>query len=372
MLRFLTAGESHGPSLVGIIEGLPAGFYIDIEGVNKELARRQNAPGRGGRMKIEHDCVNVFSGLRGGLTLGSPLTLQIENRDYANWREQMDPQKTSSGPTVTRPRPGHADYPGAVKYGFSDIRNVIERASARETAMRTAVGAVAKQILCKSNIQIYSRILQLGPLRLSSGVAEPALLQSENDSPYGYVDSGLARQADDLIIECRSQKKSVGGIIEVAAFNLPVGLGSYAHYDRRLDGIIAQALMSIPSVKGVEIGPAFAVATSEAGAKGDSLVLNESQEVKYHGNINGGLAGGVTTGQPLVISCAVKPIPTAMSGDSVDLTTLKTVAGVSERSDTTAVPAIRVVAEAALAWVLLVALLEDGPQSNSPLAYLQR
>jgi len=363
MVRFLTAGESHGPSLVGIIEGMPAGLAIDVEQVNHELHRRQVAPGRGGRMKIEHDQLIVLSGLRGGKTLGSPLALQLINRDFANWQDVMHPLQPISAEEVTTPRPGHADYPGAVKYGFKDIRNVIERASARETAMRTAIGAIAKQILILQEVTICSRVAMLGPLHMG-GSEDYSLWHENNNSPYGAVEPAKAKEADDLISSCREQGLSVGGTVEVVALNVPVGLGSYVHYDRRLDGRIAQGLMSIPSVKGIEIGPAFSVAQSAPGLMGDSIVCCAG-ELGYAGNINGGLAGGVTTGQPLVVRCAVKPIPTAMGGSSVDFATLEKTVGVKERSDVTCVPAVRVVAEAMLAWVLLEALLTDGPETNS-------
>lgn len=371
MIRFLTAGESHGACLVGIIEGLPAGIQIDITAINYELQRRQHAPGRGTRMKIEADEVTVLAGLRGGYTLGSPLALQINNKDYVNWKEKMDPIHKFHGDMVTAPRPGHADYPGVVKYGFNDIRNVIERASARETAMRTAIGAVAKQVLKSKGIEVYSRVVRLGPVDLSTVQASQEALCRANDSAYGIEDKEVETRAERIIEECRSKGISVGGVVEVVAFNLPVGLGSYVHFERRLDGQLAQAIMSIPSIKGVEFGHAFDLASSPSGVPGDSLQLDEHQQIVYVGNINGGLAGGVSTGQPLVVRCAVKPIPTAMSGDSVDIATLARVKGVKERSDATAVFAVRVIAENILAWTLLVALLTDGPQTNNQPAYPQ-
>jgi len=371
VIRFLTAGESHGPCLVGIIEGLPAGIKIKISAIDDELQRRQHAPGRGNRMKIEDDRVTVLAGLRGGYTLGSPLALQITNFDYVNWKDKMDPILEPQGSKITAPRPGHADYPGAVKYGFKDIRNVIERASARETAMRTAIGAVARQILETKGIEIYSRVVCLGPVKISTGEPSEEELRRGRQFAYGIKDREAEARAQKLIEECRNSGTSVGGIVEVVAFNLPVGLGSYAHYERRLDGQIAQALMSIPGVKGVEFGGAFDLASSDPGVPGDSLQLNGHHQILYVGNKNGGLAGGVSTGQPLIVRCAVKPIPTAMPGDSVDIATLAPVRGVGERSDATAVPAVRVIAENVLAWTLLVAVLTDGPQANSQLAYPQ-
>ncbi|MDP3486753.1 MAG: chorismate synthase, partial [Bacillota bacterium] len=319
----------------------------------------------------EDDKVSVMAGLRGGYTLGSPLCLQIANIDSENWKSRMDPILEPQGGIVTAPRPGHADYPGAVKYGFQDIRNVIERASARETAMRTAIGAIARQILKTKGIEIYSRVMRLGPIDISLGQIEEEVLQHGKQYAYGIEDNEAESRAETLIEECRSSGTSVGGIVEVVAFNVPVGLGSYAHYERRLDGQIAQALMSIPGVKGVEFGCAFELASSPPGVPGDSLRLNEHQQIVYAGNINGGLAGGVSTGQPLVVKCAIKPIPTAMYGDSVDIATLAPVRGVKERSDVTAVPAVRVIAENVLAWILLVAVLTDGPEANSQLAYPQ-
>jgi len=355
LIRFLTAGESHGPGLTGIIEGLPAGRYIDIGKIDEELARRQRVPGRGGRMDIESDRVRVLSGLRGGYTLGSPLTLSIDNKDHVNWKAQMDAVHGATDNPVTAPRPGHADFPGAVKYGFADIRNVLERASARETAMRTALGAVAKQLLAHWGIEIYSRVLALGPLALDGATSELALWRDRVRQPYGVGDKELQRQADELIAQCRREGVSVGGVFEVAAFNVPVGWGSYVHWDRRLDAQIAGALMSIPGIKGVEFGQAFALAVSPPGTAGDELAWDKERGVHYVGNVNAGLAGGTTTGQPILARCAVKPVPTLMPGLTVDLRSKKVTAPLAERSDTTMVPAAAVVAEHVLALTLLVA-----------------
>jgi len=355
MIRFLTAGESHGRGLTGIIEGLPAGVYIDVAKIDAELARRQRVPGRGGRMSIEADQVKVLAGLRGGYTLGSPLALYIENKDYANWESLMHPTEGAMGDKVTTPRPGHADYPGAVKYGFTDIRNVIERASARDTAMRTAQGAVARQLLSRLGVEIYSRVHCLGPLTLTSGPQDIKRWREAATAPYGCGDKELQKAADALIATCRQELQSVGGIIEVVAFNLPVGWGSYVHADRRLDGRIAGDLMSIPGIKGVEFGAAFALARQEAGASGDDLAWDAERGISYQGNNNAGLAGGVTTGQPLLVRCAVKATPTLAPSKTVDIVTKEVARPVAERSDTTLVPATAVVAEAVLAMTLLVA-----------------
>lgn len=358
MLRYLTAGESHGPALTGIIEGLPAGVSIDVARINEELLRRQQVPGRGARMRIESDAVSILSGLRGGITLGSPLSLQITNLDYTNWIDQMHPVNSPTGPKITAPRPGHADYPGVVKYGFDDVRNVLERASARETAMRTAIGAVARQVLELQGVEIYSRILHLGPLTINTGDPDIAKLREGRELPFTTKDLSLREQAVALLDKCSARQESVGGVIEVVAFGVPVGLGSYVQADRRLDGAIAGGLMSIPGVKGVEFGGAFELAKAPPGVRGDSITYCEGHGVKFVGNVNAGLAGGMTTGQPVVVRCAVKPIPTLMPGTSVDLVSYETVEPVRERSDTTAVLATAVVAEAVLGWELLKAFLD--------------
>ncbi|MDP3058339.1 MAG: chorismate synthase, partial [bacterium] len=352
MLRFLTAGESHGPALVGIIEGLPSNFALDIALIDDELKRRQEVQGRGLRMNIEQDKVSVLSGMRAGKTLGSPLTFIIHNVDYVNWKGVMGHSSVSDERRVTAPRPGHADFPGMIKYGFSDARNVLERASARETAMRTAIGAVAKQILAANNITLYSRVISLGELELSAGEPTKVQMMSCRNQPLGFPCSEKIKEAKELLEKCQKEKMSVGGIFEVAVFGLPVGLGTYVQADRRLDGQLAGQLMSIPGVKGLEIGPAFAMATAKIGAAGDSLCFDEQAGYYYEGNANGGLAGGMTTGQPLVVRCAVKPPPTAMPGRTVDIDSKCVVSPARERSDTCIVPAAAIVGEAVVAWVL--------------------
>jgi len=361
MIRLLTAGESHGPGLTGILEGLPAGIFIDLAKIDQALERRQKVPGRGGRMVIEQDRVRVLGGLRGGYTLGSPLALYIENKDHANWAEKMDPVHASLDNPLTAPRPGHADYPGTVKYGFKDIRNVLERASARETAMRTALGAVAQQVLARWGIAIYSRVLSLGPLNLAEGDLSQAEWEQLFAWPYGAACALARKSADDLIAACREAHLTVGGVAEVVAFNVPVGWGSYVQFDRRLDAQIASHLMSIPGVKGVEFGRAFALAKCAPGAGGDSLDWSEKQGFHYLGNANAGLTGGVSTGQPIIARCAVKPVPTLMPGSTVDLSSKEKVSPIAERSDTTMVPAVAVVAE----YVLALALLTAGHQAPS-------
>jgi chorismate synthase len=303
-------------------------------------------------MSIEKDRISVLSGLRRGRTLGSPLTLVIENRDYANWRALYETELEAL-PPVTTPRPMHADYPGVIKYGFCDVRDVIERASARETAIRTAVGAVARQCLALAGVEIFSRVVHLGPLELGRGEADLAYYKRCSAEPFGCDDEGLRRQAEQLLSDCRGKGVSVGGVFEVAAFGLPVGLGSYVQADQRLDGHLAQQLMSIPAVKGVEFGQAFDLSRATPGSPGDSLCFTPERGVYYEGNVNGGIAGGISTGQPLITRCAVKPIPTAMPGRTIDLTTCDEAHPVKERSDTTAVPAAAIVGEAVVAWTLL-------------------
>lgn len=356
MLRFLTAGESHGPALAGILDGLPPGISVDVAEINRQLKRRQQVPGRGGRMLIESDEVEVLSGLRQGLTLGSPLCLVIRNRDHDNWQHVYAPEGQTE--PVLRPRPGHADYPGMVKFGFSDARNVIERASARETAMRTALGSVARQCLLGIGVRVYSRVLSLGPLALAPLPGDEEAWRQTQEQPPGYPDHDLMRRAMDLLDEARAAGRSVGGTFGLAAFGMPVGAGSYTQSDLRLDARLAGDLASIPAVRAVEFGDAFALAAAKPGEPGDSLAMRDGV-ISYQGNRNAGLAGGMSTGQPVIIRCAVKPIPTAMPGVTVDIQSGQSVSAVKERSDTTAVPAAAVVAEAVLALSLLREVIDS-------------
>lgn len=356
MLRFLTAGESHGPSLAGILDGLPPGIVIDTAQIDSQLERRRQVQGRGGRMLIERDEVEILSGLRQGITLGSPLCIVIRNLDHANWQHVYAPGGDAE--PVLRPRPGHADYPGMVKFGFADARNVIERASARETAMRTALGAVARQCLSVIGVRIYSRALALGPLSLGELPGDEAAWLQAQDQPLGFPDRELMQQAEAMLAGARAAGQSVGGTFGVAAFGLPVGVGSYTQADLRLDARLAADMASIPAVRAVEFGDAFNLAAAAPGEPGDSIVMQDGA-ISYWGNRNAGLAGGMSTGQPLVIRCAVKPIPTAMPGTTVDLLSGESVSAVKERSDTTAVAAAAVVAEAVLALGLLREVIDS-------------
>ncbi len=356
MLRFLTAGESHGPALIGILDGLPAGVPIDVSQINMQLSRRQKVQGRGGRMLIEQDEVEVLSGLRQGVTMGSPLCLMIRNRDHVNWQHVYGPE--GGAEPVLRPRPGHADLPGMVKFGFSDVRNVIERASARETAMRTALGSVARQILAGIGVRIFSRVLSVGPLALCDLPKNELEWSQAQGQPLGYPDAARMVEAEELLRQAKEAGHSVGGVFGLVAFGLPPGIGSYTQSDLRLDARVAGDMCSIPAVRAVEFGEAFALSAAAPGTPGDSIVMDEGR-LNYEGNINAGLAGGMSTGQPLVVRCAVKPIPTAMPGLTVDLSSGEAVSAVKERSDTSAVPAAAVVAEAVLSLRLLGEIIDS-------------
>ncbi len=373
-LRYFTAGESHGQALVGILEGMPAGLAIDEQYIAVQLHRRQQGYGRGGRMRIEKDRATILSGVRFGKTLGSPIALLIENLDWKNWQEKMSVAPSAgleNTPKVEVPRPGHADLAGALKYGFDDIRNVLERASARETTMRVALGSIARKFLEEFGIGIASHVLQLHNVRSRFSVLDygkpdslfnfPAVeLNVRADaSPVRCLDGEAEQQMIARIDEAKAQRDTVGGIFEVAAFNVPVGLGSYVHWDRRLDARLAAAMMSIPAMKGVEIGDGFGGATRWGSEVHDRIFYHD--ERGYHRDTNnaGGLEGGVTNGQPLVVRVAMKPISTLMRPlDSVNIRTKEATPAHIERSDVCALPAAGVIGEAMLALVLAEAVLE--------------
>lgn len=363
-MRYLSAGESHGPCLTGIIEGIPAGLEIFADAVNRHLVRRQQGYGRGGRMAIEQDRVEFLSGLRFNRTLGTPLTLKIANRDWENWRQAMAPEgeRPPDLAAVTRPRPGHADLAGGVKYNHQDLREVLERSSARETAMRTAVGSVARLLLERYNINFYSRVIAIGTVsaaELSDSADWLNLAQQIENSPLRCSDLGAEAAMMEEIEQARRRCDTVGGIFEVVVTGLPPGLGSHVHWNRRLDGRLAGALMSIQGIKGVEIGSGFAGAAAFGSALHDPLEISPGSGVIRLSNRAGGLEGGISNGQPLVLRAAMKPIPTlACPLQSVDLASGCASSGAVERSDVCAVPAAAVVAEAAAAWELAVAFQE--------------
>ena len=367
MLRLLTAGESHGPSLTVILDGVPAGLPFDRARIDADLRRRQGGYGRGGRMKIERDHVEPLSGVRHGYTLGSPITLRIENRDWANWREAMssDPVAQPSEP-VTRVRPGHADLTGALKYGRDDVRDVIERASSRETAARVAAGAVCRLLLEAFGVTIHSHVLAIadvgypGDAAPDAGGADTAFWERVEASPVRCADDGLTQRMIARIQEGKRDGDTCGGVFEVVATGIPVGLGSYSQWDRRLSGRVAQALMSIPSAKGVEIGAGFAAAALPGSRVHDVAQYDAATGWSHHTNNAGGIEGGISNGAPILARVAVKPIPTlAHPLPSVDVRTGEEIAVTRyERSDVCVVPAAGVVGEAMLALTLADAWIE--------------
>ncbi|SHK20236.1 chorismate synthase [Rhodothermus profundi] len=375
MLRYLTAGESHGEALIGIVEGMPAGVPLTAEVINEQLARRWQGYGRGGRAKIEQDRVHIYSGVRFSKTIGSPIALRLDNaayhRDRAHWPEVMAIEGTGEGiEKITLPRPGHADLVGAQKYGFDDLRPVIDRASARETAMRVACCTIARQLLRQFGIQIGSHVLRIGRVgykrpedwqeRAAALMAEgaDALARAADQSPVRMLDPELTEQAIAHIQETKKQGDSLGGVYEVIVTGVPPGLGSYVHWDRRLDGQLAQAILSIQGQKAVEIGDGIAAA-SLPGSQVHDPIIRENGVFRRRSNHAGGLEGGVTTGMPLVVRGYMKPIPTLIKPlETVDIATGEAQPTRYERSDVTSVPAASVVAEATVAFVIANAFLE--------------
>lgn len=360
MLRFLTAGESHGPALVGIVEGLPAGLRVDPAAIDRDLARRQIGVGRSARMRIENDRVEILSGVINGETMGAPVALKIENLDYANWKDQRVPRQTI-------PRPGHADLAGAVKYGLDDLRRVAERASARETAMRVACGGLARQLLAEFGIVVGSHVLEIGGVRAEIPDADySGIFARAQASDVAVADAGSAERIRARIEEVMRAKDTAGGVIEIVALNVPVGLGSHVHWDRKLDGRLAQAVMSIPSVKGVEIGTAFENSQKLGTQVQDEIFVNDKSPISNlqsrltrHTNRAGGLEGGITNGMPVILRAALKPIATTATPlRSIDLATGEAALAQYQRSDFCHVPRACVIGEAMVAWVLADALME--------------
>lgn len=362
----MTAGESHGPSLVAILEGLPHGLAVSREAIDADLTRRQQGYGRGGRMKIETDKVDVLAGLRGGVTLGAPLAMAVRNADHANWLDVMDPFTPPSGErakALTRPRPGHADLAGALKLGLHDARDVLERSSARSTAVRVAAGAVCKQLLRACGIETLCHVVRIAAAEAPAlTTRDDGELRAARDkaeaSPVRAVDEAAGQAMVAEIQAAQKAGDSVGGIVEVVAWGAPPGLGSHAEWDQRLDGRLAMALMSIQAMKGVEVGIGFGAAEARGSAVFDPI-LHDGKRFTRPSNRMGGLEGGITNGEPIVVRAAMKPIPTlARPLPSVDLATKVAFDAQKERTDSCAVPAAAVVAEAALAFVLADALLD--------------
>lgn len=369
VFRYLTAGESHGPQLTAIIEGLPAGVAICADGINRDLARRQQGYGRGGRMKIETDTAEILSGVRWGETLGSPLTLVVKNRDWENWNGKMSPLREDRDDSfaVTRPRPGHADLTGALKYDHADIRNVLERSSARETAVRVAVGAVAKQLLGEFGIRIGGFVTRIGKVSAQSpGGSLEELWLTAAGSELFCCDRSLDEPMKRAIDAAKETGDTLGGVVDVQVTGCPPGLGSYTHWDRKLDARLAMALMSIQAIKGVEVGLGFGVADRPGSQVHDEIfqdaVRLESGCVTsyFRGSNNaGGIEGGMSNGEPIMVRAAMKPIPTLYKPlRSVDMRTHEPFEAAVERSDSCAVPAALVVAEAVVAVEIAVAFLE--------------
>ena len=361
MLRFLTAGESHGPSLTLIVEGLPAGLAIDENKLNYALARRQVGYGRGGRMKIETDKVKVTSGVRFGVTLGSPVSITIENKDWANWQAEMALfGNVCHDKDVNRPRPGHADITGMWKYGFADARPVLERASARKTATRVAVGALAEALLDVLNIRVAAHVRSIGDVKIDDATVpcvDEIFAKAFNSDLFCVCDN-TAKNMRDIIDKAKLAGDTLGGVVEVIGENIIPGLGSYVHWDRRIDGIIAQALMSIPAFKAVEFGDGISAASTVGSMVHDEMFPNKNG-VARKSNHAGGVEGGMTNGESLVVRGFMKPIPTLMKQlGTIDVTTGKETVAVNERSDTCAVAAASVVAESMVKWVLATAIIE--------------
>ncbi len=362
--RFTTAGESHGRGLVGVLEGIPAGLPVSADRIDAELQRRMGGYGRGARMKIEADRIEWLSGLRAGETLGSPIAMLVWNRDWEHWRDVMAPEADPPGAErrrqVTRPRPGHADLAGALKYDRRDARDILERASARETVARVACGAICKLLLEQFGIEIGSHVVELGGVTARVGAQHAAPLPTPlnryaDQSPVRCLDTDAEREMIARIDAAKAAGDTLGGVVEVVAAGVPVGLGSHVSWDRKLDGRLAQALMSIPAVKGVELGLGFEAARRKGSEVHDEIMPGFARAT----NRAGGTEGGMTTGEPLVLHVAMKPISTLMSPlRTVDLASGAPAQAQSERSDVTAVPAMGVIAEAMIALMLVQAMLE--------------
>lgn len=367
-MRYITAGESHGPQLTTIIEGVPAGLSLVADDINEELARRQKGYGRGRRMQIETDQVQILSGVRHGETLGSPIALVVENRDFAHWTKVMgaepltEQEEKEIKRKVTKPRPGHADLNGAIKYGHRDMRNVLERSSARETTVRVAAGAVAKKVLAELGIKVAGHVIEIGGVQAKevtySSIEE--LKSITEASPVRCLDDEAGNQMMKAIDDAKANGDSIGGIVEVIVEGMPIGVGSYVHYDRKLDAKLAAAIMSINAFKGVEIGIGFEAAHRPGSEVHDEILWNEEHGYTRRTNNAGGLEGGMTTGMPIVVRGVMKPIPTLYKPlQSVDIDTKEPFTASIERSDSCAVPAASIVAEAVVAWELATALIEQ-------------
>ncbi|MEI4830485.1 chorismate synthase [Bacillus sp. FJAT-53711] len=367
-MRYITAGESHGPQLTTILEGIPAGLSLVADDINTELARRQKGHGRGRRMQIEKDQAQILSGVRHGYTIGAPITLVVENRDFAHWTKIMGAEPLTEAESkemkrqITRPRPGHADLNGAIKYGHRDMRNVLERSSARETTVRVAAGAVAKRILEELGIKVAGHVIEIGGVKAEkqSYNSIEELQTITEASPVRCLDEEAAQKMMQAIDDAKTSGDSIGGIVEVVVEGMPVGVGSYVHYDRKLDAKLAAAIMSINAFKGVEIGIGFEAAHKPGSLVHDEILWDKDNGYTRRTNNAGGLEGGMTTGMPVVVRGVMKPIPTLYKPlQSIDIDTKEAFQASIERSDSCAVPAASVVAEAVVAWELATAVIEQ-------------
>jgi chorismate synthase len=360
-LRFVTAGESHGPGLTAIVEGLPAGLELDREDLDRDMARRQLGHGRGGRMKIESDSVEIRSGIRHGHTLGSPISILVANRDYANWEERMNPWPVDAEvEEVHLPRPGHADLPGLQKFGYSDVRNVLERASARETAARVAAGSVARAFLAAVGVSVHSHVIRIGSVTAPDREdLDPSDFKGVDDDPVRCLDPEASAAMVEEINRLRKANESLGGSFEVRSFGLVPGVGSHVSWEEKLDGRLAQAVVSIQSIKGVSIGPAWDVAARPGSEAHDEIFHSDERGFYRETNRAGGLEGGMTNGQPLVVRAAIKPISTLTKPlRSVDTETKQPAEALRERTDSSVVPAAAVVGEAMVCLTLASAYRE--------------
>lgn len=357
MLRYFTAGETHGKCLTVIIEGVPAGVRISLDEINKQLAKRQKGHGRGGRMLIEKDTAEILSGIRGGITLGSPIAIKIENRDWENWSEIMGTEKSNGEKAVEFPRPGHADLSGGMKYNHHDLRNVLERASARETAARVAVGALVRQIIEPFGITFNSRVVSIGEVTDTANPDSDGFYARVAESPVGFGDAESEKKAMDYIDNIKKSGESCGGIVETAVKGVPVGLGSYVHYDRKLDARLAFSVMSVQAIKGVEIGMGFGTAMTCGSNVHDEIVYENG--FRRETNNAGGIEGGMSNGEPIIVRAAMKPIPTLYNPlKTASIIDKKEHKASVERSDACAVPACSVVVEAAVAFEIANAFVE--------------
>ncbi|HHO6604595.1 TPA: chorismate synthase [Staphylococcus aureus] len=369
-MRYLTSGESHGPQLTVIVEGVPANLEVNVEDINREMFKRQGGYGRGRRMQIEKDTVEIVSGVRNGYTLGSPITMVVTNDDFTHWRKIMgaapisDEERENMKRTITKPRPGHADLVGGMKYNHRDLRNVLERSSARETAARVAVGALCKVLLEQLDIEIYSRVVEIGGIKDKDFYDSETFKANLDRNDVRVIDDGIAQAMRDKIDEAKNDGDSIGGVVQVVVENMPVGVGSYVHYDRKLDGRIAQGVVSINAFKGVSFGEGFKAAEKPGSEIQDEILYNT--ELGYYRGSNhlGGLEGGMSNGMPIIVNGVMKPIPTLYKPlNSVDINTKEDFKATIERSDSCAVPAASIVCEHVVAFEIAKALLEEF-QSN--------